>query len=447
MSRTASRAGGTFTRRSLFGALGAVGMLPGVRAARAADRPTVTVWTWQDSVGVAALEDVASAFNAAQDGIRVEIVRRPAVYSTFQLLNTIRDGLGPDLAVGGRGLLAERDALGILEDLAPLLPGVDPAIELNRDFLPFAAQEVQIGGRVVGIPLETSVRVLAFNRSVLSDAGMDLAEWDPANGPVTFERLGEIAQGLDRNDASGGYARLGYVPGFGEGSAYQYLAAWGASYWDEGHCAFTVDTPEVRAAIGWVREDQQHLDGSRMDAFFMRNGGVTVPAGTPFVTGEIVFALARGEDLRAIAQLKPDFELGATFVPVPSAGAASRSWATGNAISLMTGAKHPAEAMRFVAYLVDMNVLDRYCLALGSLPSRKTVPPAVLEGLALPSFIPDWVLPTAVPSPPVPIATQFQDLLLGAWVDMAQGTVDIASGVAALQSDATQALADSGSCA
>ncbi|HWK80364.1 MAG TPA: hypothetical protein VNP95_06335, partial [Thermomicrobiales bacterium] len=95
----------------------------------------------------------------------------------------------------------------------------------------------------------------------------------------------------------------------------------------------------------------------------------------------------------------------------------------------------------------DMNVLDRYCLALGSLPSRKTVPPAVLEGLALPSFIPDWVLPTAVPSPPVPIATQFQDLLLGAWVDMAQGTVDIASGVAALQSDATQALADSGSCA
>ena len=32
----------------------------------------VTVWTWQDGVGVKALEDVTSAFNASQTDVQVE---------------------------------------------------------------------------------------------------------------------------------------------------------------------------------------------------------------------------------------------------------------------------------------------------------------------------------------------------------------------------------------
>ena len=409
---------------------------------RAADRPTVTVWTWQDSAGVAALEAVASAFTDSQDEVAVEVVRRPDVISTFQLVLTIRDGQGPDLCVGGRGLLAERDALGVFQDLTPSLADLDPAFNLDRDTQPIAAGEVRLGNRLVGIPLETSVRVLAFNRSLLSDAGVDLPEWDPARGPVTFDRLAEVARSLDRTDASGAYDRLGFLPSFGEGSPYTYLHAWGASYWDSGQCAFTVDTPEARAAIGWVRDDLQQFDGPDLEAFLMQNGGVTVPTGAAFLTGKIAFALVRGEDLRSIVQAAPGIDLGATFLPVPAAGAPSRSWATGNAVSLMTGATQPEGAARFVAYLTRGDVLDRYCLALGSLPSRTVISPDVVKGLALPSFIPDAVLPNAAPTPPVPVATQFQDLLFGAWTDMVLGGTDLDAGLASLQGDADQALAD-----
>ncbi|MGC4107849.1 MAG: extracellular solute-binding protein [Thermomicrobiales bacterium] len=438
------------TRRSLtgaLGALGAAGVMRERRAARASDRATVTVWTWQDSVGVKALEDVASSFDASQSDIHVEVVRRPDMISTFQLLNTIRDGYGPDLCVGNRGLLAERDALGLFEDLAPYLADADVAFELDRDVLPSSVQEVRLGnGRVVGLPLETTVRVLAYNRTALTDAGVDLAEWDPVHGPAAFGRLAEVAQGLDLVDASGAYERLGYLPGFGEDTPYQYFQSWGASYWDDEHCAFTLDTPEARGAIDWVRAYGQHFDGSKLDAFIVRNGGVAVPAGTPFLKGEIVFALVRGEDLRSIAALDPDFEVGATFVPVPASGAPSRSWATGNALSLMTGARNPQAAVRFMAHMVNADVLGQYCLALGSLPSRKQEAPEVLNGLALPSFVTDSVLPSAVPTPHVPIASQFQDLLYGAWSGMVTGTMDGASGLAGLQEDATQALADAGVC-
>lgn len=433
------------SRRSFVASAGPLGVAAAMRRrqrVRAADRPTVTVWTWQDSAGVAALAAVASSFNASQDEVAVEVVRRPDVISTFQLVLTIRDGQGPDLCVGGRGLLAERDALGIFQDLAPSLANLDPGFALDRDTQPIAAQEVRLGDRLVGVPLETSVRVLAFNRSLLADAGVDLTEWDPARGPVTFDRLAEVARTLDRTDGSGAYERLGFLPSFGEGSPYTYLHAWGASYWDSGQCAFTVDTPEARAAIGWVRDDLKHFDESNLDAFVMRNGGVTVPTCAAFLAGEIAFALVRGEDLRAIAQAAPGIDLGATFVPVPAAGASSRSWATGSAISLMTGATQPAGAARFVAYLTREDVLDRYCLALGSLPSRTVISPDVVKGLALPSFIPDEVLPNAVPTPPVPVATQFQDLLFGAWTDLVLGRTDLDAGLASLQADAEQSLAD-----
>ncbi|MGC4190542.1 MAG: extracellular solute-binding protein [Thermomicrobiales bacterium] len=438
------------TRRSfagVLGALGAAGVMRNRRAARASDRTTVTVWTWQDGVAVKALEDAASSFDAAQNDVHVEVVRRPAVYSTFQLLNTIRDGIGPDLAIGDRGLLAERDANGICDDLAPYLANANPAIDLDRDFLPFAAQEVRLGDRVLGIPLETSVRVLAVNRLALASAGVGLAEWSPDRGPVTFDRLAEVAQGLDRKNADGFYEQLGFLPGFGEGSVYRYLHAWGAGYFDEAQCAFTVDNPEAVSAATWVRAYGQHFEGSQLDEFLMRNGGVDVPAGTAFLRGELAFALVRGEDLAAIAQLKPGFELGATFIQIPATGAPSRSWATGNAISLMTGAKHPEEAARFATYLASADVLDRYGLAIGSLPSRKQPSPEVLKGLALPSFIPDNVLPGAVGTPHVPIASQFGDLLVQAWSDTTSGAVDIASGFADLQAQANQDLADAGLCA
>lgn len=443
MKRTAT---GHPTRRGFAGMLGGLGaarILRGQCTVRASDPTTVTVWTWQDSVGVKALESVASAFNASQSDISVDIIRRPAVYSTFQLLNTIRDGLGPDLIVGGRGLLAERNAIGLCDDLAPYLTAASPAIDLD-EFLSFAAQEVRLGDRVVGIPLETTVRVLTFNRTLLSAAGLDLTEWEPAQGPVTFDRFAEVAEGLDTRNADGTYAQVGYLPAFGEGTPYQYLIAWGAAYFDEQQCAFTVDTPPARAAAEWVRADQQHFEQSPLDEFFMRNGGVSVPAGMPFVKGEIVFALMRGEDLRAVASLEPGFDLGTTFIPVPATSDPSRSWATGNAISLMTGAKHPEEAARFVSYLASADVLERYCLALGSLPSRKQVSPEVLQGLALPAFVTDQVLATAEGSPPVPIASHFQDLLFGAWTDIVRGSVDVASGLSDLQSQAEQALSDDG---
>lgn len=425
---------------------GAIGVVRERGSSSTPGRVPVTVWTWQGNAGYKALLDAAASFNASQDEIDVTVVQRLDVITTFQLLLTIRSGLGPDLCVGDRSVLAERDAKGICGDIASYLGEPGATIDLDRDFFPCAVEDVRLGDRVVGIPLETTVRVLAVNRSALTAAGVEVAEWTPAHGPATFARLAQVARSLDRADASGMLERAGFVPTFGQGSAYQYLSSWGARYYDETGCAFTLDTPEARGAAQWVHDAIQRTGGQRMAALLQRGQGVIVAPGTPFLRGEIVFAIVLDQELRAIEQSSAGFELGATFVPVPATGEPSRSWATGNALSMMTGARHPREAFRFMAYMASADVLERYCMAIESLPSRKPLPPAVLDALARPPFVTDSVLPGAVPSSHVPIATQFGDLLAARWLDMASGAVDVAAGLADLDSEANQALSDAGLC-
>ncbi|HWV35190.1 MAG TPA: extracellular solute-binding protein, partial [Thermomicrobiales bacterium] len=317
---------------------------------------------------------------------------------------------------------------------------------LDRDFQPFAAREVRIGERIVGIPLDTTVRVLMVNRSILADEGVDATEWQPDRGPVTFDRLAEVARSLDRTDASGAYERVGFAPTFDQGSAYQYLHSWGARYFDEGQCAFTIDTPEALGAAQWVHDYAQHEGPQQLGELLHRGQGIGVASETPFLRGDIAFAMTTDQELSAIATAQPKIDLGATFIPVPDRSMPSRSWATGNALSLMTGTSHPREAVQFLAYMTREDVLSRYCLGVGRLSSRVAMSADLLKGLARPSFVTDTVLPGGVPSPHVPIATQFGDLLGAYWSNMIAGYADVKGGLSDLQSQANEDLADTGSC-
>lgn len=313
-------------------------------------------------------------------------------------------------------------------------------IDLDRDYLPSVVQEVRIGERLVGIPLDTTVRVLVANRSILAQEGVDNTEWGPNHGPATFDRLAKVAQSLNQQDASGAYKRVGFVPTFGQGSAYQYLHSWGARYFDEGTCTFTVNTPEALSAAQWVHDVVQHEGAHQLDDVILRGQGIVASAGAPFMRGDIVFAIVTDQELQTIATVLPDIDLGATFMPVPESTTPSRSWATGSAICLMAGTRHPREAIRFLAYMATDEVLSRYCLSIGSLSGRKTMSQELLMGLRRPAFVVDTVLAEAIPSPHVPIATEFGDLLGAYWSDMLSGDVEVKAGLDELQVQANKTL-------
>ena len=62
------------------------------------------------------------------------------------------------------------------------------------------------------LPTNTDARVLFYNKQLLREAGFDLSEFDPAQGPIAPDRFKEIAFKLNQTDASGAYTRLGFAP-------------------------------------------------------------------------------------------------------------------------------------------------------------------------------------------------------------------------------------------
>lgn len=439
-----------WSRRSLLRSLGAVAAArpsPLRHVALAGlQRTTITVWTWQTTAEAQALVAVAESFNRSQNAVEVRVVQRPAVYSSLQLMTSLRGGVGPDVCIFGRAVLAERMAEGILEDLTPFLASATPAIDIDHDFHTCAASEVRVGGRIVGIPLDTEVRILLFNRTILAKEGLIGPEWDPASGAVTFDHLRDVSQRLDRRSQSGAYERAGFVPFLGEGSPYVYLHAWHAPYFDEDRCAFTLDRPEAGAAASWVHDVVQRADPPHLLHLVERPGVPATALGNPFVQGDVMFMVVRDWELGRIQRLAPAFDVGATLIPAPDASAGSVPWATGNAVSIMRGIQHPEEAFRFVAYLASAAAQGDYSTRTGRLPSRKNLPHGVMSALDRPRFVPELVVPAAVPSPHVPVATQFHDLVTATWSDMSFGHTDVDSGLTELQEQASDILFTSGLC-
>ena len=62
---------------------------------------------------------------------------------------------------------------------------------------------MEYADKVFGLPIGTDTRALFYNKKILREAGIDLAEFDPEKGPISPERLKEIASKLNKADASG----------------------------------------------------------------------------------------------------------------------------------------------------------------------------------------------------------------------------------------------------
>ena len=87
---------------------------------------------------------------------------------------------------------------------------------------------------------------------MLTEAGVDLAEFDWANGPVTWDRVAEIATALNVKDSNGNYERVGFVPWFNQGWHYTYGFSWGGSFYNDAECQVTPNDPPIVEAFQWV---------------------------------------------------------------------------------------------------------------------------------------------------------------------------------------------------
>ena len=282
-------------------------------------------------------------------------------------MTAVRGGVGPDVYMLDRFIVAQRAAEGVLQDLSEF--GADLS-----GYIPFAQAEATFQGAPFALPFDTDARALFYNIGMLQEAGIDPAELDVDNGPITWDRLAEIANQLNETDADGNFSRMGFAGYTQQEWHYTYGFAFGGSFFDEAACEVTPDNEGVVAGHQWLYDYVAALDPQKVNAFAGPQRVGVVPA-VPEEQQSVPHQARRVRDHRRLGpqtnrrKYAPDIEYGLTLIPVPEEGDESATWAGGWSMVIPQGAKNPEGAWRFMQYIAGEPGQRTYTTETAHLPT------------------------------------------------------------------------------
>jgi multiple sugar transport system substrate-binding protein len=331
-----------------------------VSAASAAE--TVQMWV-RSGIGDS-FKKVVEAYNASHDN-KVEATEVPFSELVQKYATAIAGGQAPDALSMDLIYTPAFASAGQLEDLT------DWAKSLPY-FNSLSPSHVRLGtydGHIYGLPLSVETSVFAWNKDLYKKAGLD-----PDKAPTTWD---EIESNAEKIRKLGGDTYGFYFSGGGCGGCMIFTftpLVWGAGadiLSDDGKKA-TLDTPEMRKAVGYYR------DMIKKDL---------VPAGAASDNGANFLTFANGkigqQSLGAFAigtlvTEHPDINFGVTLIP--GVNGKPSSFAGGDNFVITKGTKKIDAVKDFLQYVYSMDgqkIMAKY----GSLPTRGDIADEVLKGL------------------------------------------------------------------
>lgn len=251
----------------------------------------------------------------------------------------------PDVIVADRNQLPREAGEGIYMNLGEMAAadGVD-----GSQFWPFTWNQSLHEGDPYGIPFETDVRVMFYNKTLFEQAGLD-----PNDPPETWEELEAAADALDQVDANGNIERIGFSPLIGNGPPNIMLLNNGASWLDEEGNP-NLDDPKVVEAVEWMKGWVDRYGGfSNLQRF---QQGFSAPPNDHFMSGGVAMKIDTAGYSSILNFYRPRMEIDGKrteiewgVAPIPHAeGAESTSESGGFTLSIPTGAENPEAAWEFI---------------------------------------------------------------------------------------------------
>lgn len=250
---------------------------------------------------------------------------------------------------------------------------------------------------------------------MIQASGVDPAELDAANGPVTWVRIAEIANGLNVLDSNGNYTQLGFIPWLNQGWHYTYGFSWGGQFFNQEACEVSPDDPKIVEAFQWVQDYCVALDANKVSAFgtpSMTPGAD--PAQHPFHVGTLGMQITGDWEIKQMAQYAANTDYGITWMPVPNAGDQSATWAGGWSMVMPQGAKHPEDAWAFMSWMAGEEGQRIYATETAHLPTLLSLEADESIFDERHKFFAE-ILPTAKNRPPIPVGAKYWDELTVAW--------------------------------
>jgi multiple sugar transport system substrate-binding protein len=414
--------GGRITRRDFMQRASALGLSATAISSALRANPSsaqeagkVTFWTVATEPDLGSLQKIVDNFNNENSDVQAELVQVVGTETdTTKLMTAVRGGTGPDVYMLDRFIVAQRASEGVLQDLSEFMGSED----FSEVYIPFAWAEANFQGTPYALPFETDARALYYNIGMLQEAGVDPAQLDISNGPITFDTLAELANQLNKTDQDGNFSQMGFPGMTHQAWHYTYGFAYGGTFFDAEACQVTPDEAGVVAGHQWLYDYTKALDPQKVNAFAgpYKAGTVVPEEQDPFITGRMAFTINGDWWLNTLPEYAPDMEFGLALIPVPKEGDESATWAGGWSMVIPQGARNPEGAWKFMQYIAGEPGQRTYITDTGHMPTIN----ALLEDSSLfpdeqHRFFVEQLLPTAKSRPPLPVGARYWDELTSAW--------------------------------
>jgi multiple sugar transport system substrate-binding protein len=299
---------------------------------------------WGSPVRRTAIRRVVAICGQELPNIKVTEVFKPwgDIWTANVVAVAARSGM-PDVIVSDRLQLPRDASDGIYQSLAPFAQrdGID-----GSAFWDFAWQQTLYQGETYGLPFETDVRVLFYNKNLFREAGLD-----PENPPRTWEELWAAADALDVKNPDGTFKRITFNPLHGNVGPDLWAMTTGHQWVQDGQPV--VDDPKVAETLQWIRRWIDRYGGWAELQRFMAQFGA--PPNDPFMTSGVVTRVDIAGYNSTLSFHRPrvtladgssaHMEWGVGFPPYAEQPA---TWSGGFALSIPTGARNPEAAWEFM---------------------------------------------------------------------------------------------------
>lgn len=249
----------------------------------------------------------------------------------------------PDVIISDRPTLPRDAEAGVYTDLQEW---ADRDGVTRDQFYDWAWDQTLYEGSTYGIPHETDVTVLFWNKQLFQEAGLD-----PEDPPETWEELEEYADALDVQNADGSYERIAFFPLWNRG-----VDIW--QYTNDSDMIAADGTPQINnekmvETVEWIKSWVDRYGGWQNLQTFRNQ--YSAPPNDLFMGGGVAMLVdifgynSQLEFYRPTVTLEdgttPRMEWGISLIPYNTDAG---TWSGGFSMSIPSGADNAEAAWEFI---------------------------------------------------------------------------------------------------
>lgn len=307
----------------------------------------IKLWHWWSSpIRHNAVRRIIALCEQQLPNISVVDTVKPFQALWEETASAVREGTGmPDVIVSDRPTLPGSAAEGTYMDLQEW---ADRDGVTRDQFYDWAWDQTLYEDHTYGIPFETDIRVLFYNKQAFEEAGLD-----PNAPPKTWDELWAVADHLDRKNPDGSYDRIAFFPLWNAGLNPFWMYLNGARLVSEDGRVMLND-PKAVETLEWVKMWVDRYGGwEALEEY--RAAYNADPANDLFMSGKVamltdIYGYNSQLQFYRPNHILPDgssekLEWGVAMLPYNEAPA---NWSGGFSLSIPSGAPNPEASWELI---------------------------------------------------------------------------------------------------